>query len=215
VQVFARVGSGLDDAQRKALLAQLKPHAVTAPLSVTDSDGRPIVFVKPVHVLEIEADDVVSAVKNEKENTSQFMSWDGSAWTYYRQAVCPRVSFPIYGKLRSDKSVDSGASISQLIADAVTPPLAAAEKGAAPQVLRREVYRKEGKAGDVALRKLVVVQKFDPDTYPYVVFWTDYSSKRKDPLKVTTQFAATSERAEKLASVLIEEGVTKGFVRAA
>jgi hypothetical protein len=80
-------------------------------------------------------------------------------------------------------------------------------------VLRREAYRKDGKSGDAAVRKLVVLEKSDPDAFPFVVFWTDYSSKRKEPLKVTTQFASTRERADALAVRLLEEGITKGFVR--
>ncbi len=214
VQVFARVGSGMDDAQRKALLAQLQPDAVAAPLAMTDSDGRPIVFVKPRHVLEIEGDDIVGNVRNDKENATQFLSWDGQAWTYYRQAQCPRVSFPIFGKLRGDKTPDdSGASMRQVVSEPVLPPLKPADPAQAPVVLRREVYRKDGKSGDAAVRKLVVVEKSDPDAFPFVVFWTDYSSKRKDPLKVSTQFASTRERADALAARLVEEGVTKGFVR--
>jgi hypothetical protein len=213
MQVFARVGSGMDDAQRKALLAQLQPDTVAAPLAMTDSDGRPIVFVKPRHVLEIEGDDIVGHVRNDKENATQFLGWDGQAWTYYRQAHCPRVSFPIFGKLRSDKSPDSGASMAQVASEPVLPPMKPADLAGAPVVLRREVYRKDGKSGDAAVRKLVLVEKTDPEGFPYVVFWTDYSSKRKEPLKVVTQFAATRERADELVAKLLEENITKGFVR--
>lgn len=213
VQVFARVGSGMDDAQRKALLAQLQPDAVPTPIAMTDSDGRPIVFVKPRHVLEIEGDDIVGDVRNDKANVTQFLGWDGQGWTYYRQTPCPRVSFPIFGKLRSDKSPTAGASMGQVLSDPVLPPMTPADPAATPVVLRREVYRKDGKSGDAAVRKLVVVEKFDPEGFPFVVFWTDYSSKRKEPLKVSTQFASTRERADALAAQLLEEGITKGFVR--
>lgn len=211
LQVFARVGSGLDENERKALLAQLQPLAVTAPLAMTDSDGRAVVFVKPVHVLEIEADDIVSAVRNEKENVTQFLSWDGEAYQYHRQASCPRVSFPIFGRLRPDKTVESGAQMTQIVQSPTTPPLEPIAVGAAPTVVRREVYRKDGKTGDVALRKLVMVQKHEPEGFAYIVYWTDYSSKRKEPLKISTQFATSRARADLLAARLIEENVTKGF----
>jgi len=49
---------------------------------------------------------------------------------------------------------------------------------------------------------------------PYLVYWTDYSAKRKDPLKVSSAFAFTETRAHALAEQLIAENVTKGFVRA-
>jgi hypothetical protein len=213
MQVFARVGSGMDDAQRKALHAQLQPLAVASPIAMTDSDGRPVVFVKPQHVLEIEADDIVSAVRNEKENVTQFLSWDGTAYAYHRQATCPRVSFPIFGRLRPDKTAESGAQMTQLVESPVTPPMEPVAVGQTPSIVRREVYRKDGKAGDTALRKLVLVQRHEPDGYAYVVYWTDYSSKRKDPLKVSTQFALTRGRADALAAKLLEENISKGFAK--
>jgi hypothetical protein len=49
---------------------------------------------------------------------------------------------------------------------------------------------------------------------PYLVYWTDFSAKRKDPLKVSTAFALTESRANALAEKLIAENVTKGFIRA-
>jgi ATP dependent DNA ligase C terminal region len=213
LQVFARVGSGMDDALRRSLLAQLQPKAVQAPMAMNDSDGRPVVFVRPEWVLEIEADDVVVAARNEKENMTQFMSWDGQTLTYHRQALCPRVSFPIFGQLRSDKWAATGAAITQLVAHPVTPPLESVAAGSPPTRLRREVYRKDSKSGDIAVRKLVMIQRHDAEGFPYVVFWTDYSSKRKEPLKVTTQYAMTRERADALAARLIDEYITKGFTR--
>jgi hypothetical protein len=213
IQVLARVGSGLDDALRKSLLEQFRAHQVPAPIAMADSDGEPIIFVAPRWVLEIEADDVVSSVRNEKDHATQLLSWSGSNYTFHRIASCPQVSFPIFGKLRPDKSFETGALMSQLVANPVVPPLEPVAAGEPPSVLRREVYRKDGKAGDAAVRKLVVVQRHEPDGFPFVVFWTDYSSRRKEPLKVTTQFAATRERADQLAAVLVEEGVTKGFGR--
>ena len=63
------------------------------------------------------------------------------------------------------------------------------------------------------VRKLVVVENSPGEgRFPYSIFWTDFSSKRAEPLKVTTLFAATDERARQLSEKLIAENITKGFV---
>jgi hypothetical protein len=77
-----------------------------------------------------------------------------------------------------------------------------------PKILRREVYVK----GEM-LRKLVVAQRGGSEGFPYVVFWTDYSGKRAEALKLSTQVAANAERAHALAEKLLAEGITKGFER--
>jgi hypothetical protein len=80
---------------------------------------------------------------------------------------------------------------------------------AKPQVLRREVYTKAE-----AVRKLLVVRQSLENAVPFLVYWTDFSAKRKEPLRVSSAFAFTESRATALAEKLIAENVTKGFVRA-
>jgi hypothetical protein len=211
LQVFARVGSGMDSAQRVELLRTLSATQIEAPLPITDSDGRPVNFVRPDLVAELEGDDLLMTNRGDRENLTQLLSWDGSRFDYHRLTPCPRLLFPIFGKLRGDKAFPSGVPIRQVMPHAPTPDARPAD-ASPPQILRREVYRKEAN-GDVAVRKLVVVERREPEAYPYVLYWTDFSSKRKDPLKVSTSYAMTRTRADTLAARLIEEGVTRGFER--
>ena len=99
-----------------------------------------------------------------------------------------------------------GARIEQVMDKAKRP---AKKKGGSqkPKVIQRQVYRK----GD-AVRKLVVTERAaDDETIPYVVYFTDYSSGRKDPLKVTTQYAFTKERKGALVDNLLEKNIKKGW----
>jgi len=122
---------------------------------------------------------------------------------------CPRLTFPIFAKLRSDKDLESGgARLEQIVKNPQLPSLERTAP-AKPQILRREVYAKAE-----AVRKLVVVRQPAENAVPYLVYWTDFSAKRKDPLKVTSAFAFTEGRANALAEQLLAENVTKGFVRA-
>jgi hypothetical protein len=75
------------------------------------------------------------------------------------------------------------------------------------KVLRREVYTK----GTDMVRKLVVVENGAEQAIPYLVYWTDFSSKRKEPLKVSVSYALSVTRAEELAEQLIAENIVKGW----
>ena len=61
LQSFARVGSGLEDELRVDLLRRLKPLKVDNPIPMTDSDGRPVWFVKPELIFEMSGEDLIPA----------------------------------------------------------------------------------------------------------------------------------------------------------
>ncbi|MGQ0799461.1 MAG: ATP dependent DNA ligase [Pseudomarimonas sp.] len=208
LQIFARVGSGLSDAERVKLLDQLRPLAVPAPLAMTDSSGRAIHFIRPERVAELHGEDLVSS-EGGREQRTQLLRWNADSATYefLGLSTCPRLSFARFSKLRGDKNwQDGGARIAQ-VSSALRPTPLQSDRSAKLQ--RREVYAK----GEM-LRKLVVVEKADPELpFPYLIYWTDYSARRAEPLKVSLQVAATPERAHALAEKLLAEELSKGFVR--
>lgn len=61
------------------------------------------------------------------------------------------------------------------------------------------------------IRKLVMVQTNNPEAIPYLVYWTDFSPKRKSPLDVSVSYAYTLERAHQLAENLIETKIVRGW----
>ena len=71
----------------------------------------------------------------------------------------------------------------------------------------RPVYRK----GKDAVRKFVLAKRGGEDALPYVFCFTDYSAGRKEPLKVTTEYAYTEVRARALFDGCIAENVKKGW----
>jgi hypothetical protein len=208
-QALARVGSGLTDSQRLEFRDLFGAVKTDAPIAMTDSDGRAVSFVKPKYIAEIEGDDLLLTGSGEQENRTQLFGWDADRFRFAGLTPCPRLTFPIFGRLRSDKDLESGgARLEQIVKNPVLPSL---EKTAPakPQILRREVYSK----GEM-VRKLVVVRQSAENCVPYLVYWTDFSAKRKDPLKVSSSYAFTETRANALAEQLLTENVTKGFVRA-
>lgn len=212
LQSIARVGSGFNDQDRVDWLGRLSSLRVEAPLAMSDSDGRPIRFVKPGFVVELEAEDILPA--DEEASGQQVFGWNTARWSFDGLAACQRLLLPTYHRLRADKdfSVQS-VRLSQLTGREITSPELINRDLPALEVVRREVYAKDVK-GSLAVRKLVVGRR--PATagaFPYVVFWTDFSAGRKTPLEVTTLFAHSESRADSLVKKLIEENVTKGFER--
>ncbi len=212
LQAFARVGSGLSDDQRTGLLAALGPLKVEAPLAMTDSDGRTIHFVKPELMIELAGEDLVTTT-GRTENKTQLLAWDGSAYRFGGLGSFPRLTFARFSGFREDKALaQGGARIEQILAQPGEPQPAASSQtaGGDPRVVRREVYTK----GDDMLRKLVVVERAaEEGSFPFVVYWTDFSSKRAEPLKVSVSFARHAERAQALGEQYLKDGITRGFVR--
>jgi hypothetical protein len=208
VQTFARVGAGLTDAERVALLDRLRPLKVDAPLAMTDSSGRAVQFVRPKLIAEIHGEDLI-AIEGGREQRTQLIGWDEASGSYQFLGLtpCPRLSFARFEKLREDKEWKSGGARIEQIVERPEPPTPTAT------VVSTEVIRREAYAKGEMLRKLVVVRKGGDLPFPYLIYWTDFSAKRAEPLKVSTAVAANEARAQAIAEQLLAENLTKGFVR--
>jgi len=209
LQTFARVGSGFTDSQREEFLKTFSALRVDAPLAMTDSDGRPVHFVKPVHLVELHGEDLVSTSSRDRQHRTQLFSEDGGQYQFQGLTPFPRMTFATFAQLRPDKDIKTGgARIEQVIPEARLPHIQEEERQS-PEILRREVFVK----GEM-VRKLVLLRTGgnpSQERLPYMVYWTDFSGKRKDPLKITTEAAWTQSRAMALADKLIADNVTKGF----
>jgi len=210
-QTLARTGSGIDDKMAVALLERLRGLKVEANLLLNDADGREVHFVKPEIIVEVEGEDWIRNRSDGRPVRTQAFSWDGKkgVWTYAGIADCPRMIFPTFRKLREDKSIkDGGARIAQALENAVPPAKPSAAKAA--EVIERQVYRK----GKDSIRKFVLAKRGGEDALPYVFCFTDFSASRKDPLKVTTEYAYTEKRGRALLDASLAENVKKGWEKA-
>jgi hypothetical protein len=209
LQTLVRVGSGLTDDQRMEFLDLFSPLQVESPLPMTDSDGRSIQFIKPEYIAELSGEDLVTTIPGaDRPNLTQLLEWDAKVGNYRFLGLypCPRPTFATFTQLRLDKQIASGgARLEQIVANPQLPQI----KAALPEetkVVRREVYTKAD-----MVRKLVIVQKIGEQSIPYLVYWTDFSAKRKEPLKVSVSYAFSADRAETLAQQLIAENIVKGW----
>src|SRR5207244_464013 len=115
-----------------------------APLAMSDSDGRPVRFVKPGFVVEVEAEDIMPA--DEEGSGQQVFGWNNSRWSFEGLATCPRLLFPTYHRLRADKDFSAqSVRLSQLTGRDIISPELINRNLPALEVVRREVYTKEVK----------------------------------------------------------------------
>jgi hypothetical protein len=122
---------------------------------------------------------------------------------------------PVFMKERQDKKAnedDCGFNqVSDRIEIADSSEVDVAMKPS--QVLMREVYVKEGKNGK-AVRKFVgwKTNKEDSGKYPkYVLFFTDFSAGRKEPLQSEIHVAPSEDELKSQLAAMIEENVKKGW----
>jgi hypothetical protein len=209
LQTLLRVGSGFTDAQRAEWLTLLSQWKVEAPLAMTDNDGRPILFVKPVYIVELNCEDVmVNTPGSDRDNRTQTFVWNTATESYQFLGLhpCPRPIFATFLRVREDKDwLNGGARLEQILPNP-QPPQMEPTLGGAAEIIRREVYQK----GDM-VRKLVILQTHNPEALPYVIYWTDFSPKRKSPLDVSVSYAYTLERAHQLGENLIQTNIVRGW----
>jgi hypothetical protein len=216
-QVSARVFSKLDDDTAEKLLPRLQAlqtpepgNAAGGPFLMTDSDNRPIHFIKPQIIIQIEADEIVP-VKKEHLNTSQLMKFENGVWKFLKLTRCPRLSFATFGGLREDKTLrDGGARITQINPAAMLD--AAIGDTPKPVIISRQVWTKTGKNG-TAVKKITVTDNGSrPNVFRHSILLTDYSPGRAQPFDPTAKFARTKERMEQIVSNLITENIKKGWM---
>ncbi len=207
LQTFARVGSGLTDQQREEMLRTFSTLRVPEPIAMTDSDGRTVHFVKPVHIVELHGEDLVTNSSRDKENRTQLFSANCESVEFLGLIPFPRLTFATFHTLRGDKTMAAGGARIEQVLQTPGKPQWRSESKRQPEIIRREVFAKAD-----AVRKLVIVKTGGEPAVPFVIYWTDYSAKRKEPLKVTTHCAFTEARAQALAERLLAENVTKGFL---
>ena len=76
-----------------------------------------------------------------------------------------------------------------------------------PEMVEQQVYRK----GKDAVRKFILAKRGGEDTLPYIIIYSDFSAGRKEPLKVSTEYALIEKRARELFDAAVKENVKKGW----
>jgi len=213
LQVLCRVGSGFSDDQRESLLENFQTLKTDSPVRMTDSDGRPITFLKPKIVVEVEGEAIMDTFLDGEAVTSQTLKWDKEKLTFAGISPSAHLTHATFVRLRDDKVWDDGGTrMSQALSEEnIKTILAPKQKENPTPILHlREVYAKTTK-GETSVKKIVVVERNAPGFHRFTLHWTDFSPSRKDALKTETQGVDSLDRLAEILAPYREEVGKKGW----
>lgn len=214
---LTRVGGGFSDEERKTIAAELKRRVVPSDYVAVNNDYVAYEMIQPGPVIEMSCLDLITESSRGGPVNRMVLKWDKKRYTALSRMPLVSVISPQYVRMRDDKdATEEDVSIRQLTELA---PVTATEKpaedpaGEPSKLLEREVYTKEMK-GNLMVRKLLLwkTNKEDRPEFPaYVVYLTDFSPNRKNPLERDIRIAATEAAARKHYKRMAEENFIGGW----
>jgi len=205
-QLVARVGVA-DPVLREPLFKELSRHRIESSYLETDSDSRPIVWVKPTRVMEINAEDVVWEDARGGQWTNAVLRLDKGKFFYQGEGLIFKPFHPTLERLRDDKLV-AECTFAQMPGTELK--VKQVTKGEPAQVFQREVFTKTLK-GKTAIKKVVAWAQQREGFPGYVIHTTDFSADRAEPLKEDTKATDDKHQAEAYVKAWKEEEIGKGW----
>lgn len=214
---FTRVGGGFSDEDRRDFVKMLRKRVVPSEYVAVNNDYVAYEMIKPGPVIEISCLDLIVERARGGPVNRMVLEWDGKRYKALSRLPLVSVISPQYVSLRDDKeAVVDDVNIRQ-VNDLVKVPevdkSAHTEKADPSEVLERVVYTKTMK-GNTMVRKLLLwkTNKEDlPDFPAYVVYLTDFSPNRQNPLERDIKIASTEKDARKLFDALAEKNFIGGW----
>ncbi len=220
-QVFARVGGGYSDDERRNFLSDLKDLAAESDYAEINPDHLAYQMVRPEWVIEVKCLDFITQTSRLGTIDRMVLDWDGAAsrWKIVRRLPFVSAISPNFVRKRDDKRPRQEDIPVRQVADLVE--VAGLDRDARSlvlkksEVLRREVYTKVQK-GQTMVRKFLLFKtnKKEEGTHPgFVVYYTDFSPNRKTPLEREIRVTDLLEQAVSLFDAFVKENVLKGWGR--
>jgi hypothetical protein len=217
--ILGSVGTGFSETDRSTWHKRLSDIEQPSSFRLANREGTLCRFVKPEIVLEIKVSDIVDTDSRDMPVRRMTLNYDAQdGWSSVGTLPLVSLIHPTIVRERDDKTIDSANVGLDQIYQYV--PFEGRELKATPsdlsrsEILRRGVYQKETK-GSLAVRKYVAFATNkaddDPNYPPYVVFFTDFSAGRKDPLKTELRVTSEREMVDAYITQWIAENIKKGW----
>ncbi len=218
---FTRVGGGFTEEERKTIAADLKKRIVPSDYVAVNNDYVAYEMIKPGPVIEISCLDMIAERARGGPVKRMVLDWDGKRYSALLRMPLVSVISPQFIRIRDDKeAVLDDVNISQ-VSDLVTVPeadkSAHADDDPASELMERTVYTKVMK-GNTMVRKLLLwkTNKKDGDDFPaYVVYLTDFSPNRQNPLERDIKISNNERKAKQMFDELARKNFITGWEKAA
>jgi ATP-dependent DNA ligase len=215
--VIGKVGTGFSDLEREQLVSNLEPLVINSNIVEVAGNGLAFYWVKPEFVVEVKCLELL--IDNSEGPISKLKVIFSDEKVYSQSGMITGVSLmsPVYEGIRMDKKADTiSAGLSQITSRVeIQVNESHLKQLKASQIIKREVYIKEGKNGK-SLRKFVSwkTNKEETGSFPaYILYYTDFSSGRKDPLQTEIYTAIDENDLEVKFNDLVTDNIKKGWVK--
>lgn len=214
---FARVGGGFTEEDRKNIASQLKRRVAPSDYIAVNNDYVAYEMIEPGPVIEISALDLIAEGSKGDPIKKMVLEWNGEKYQSIARMPLASVISPQFVRMRDDKEANvEDVSIRQLEAFIMVEEAeTSAREELAPEskLIERVVYTKVMK-GQRMVRKLLLwkTNKESMSNFPgYVVYLTDFSPNRQNPLEREIRVAKSEKVARKWFQRLAEENFVGGW----
>lgn len=214
---FARVGGGFTDEDRRTLADNLRRRIVPSDYVAVNNDYVAYEMIEPGPVIEVSCLDLISESSKGDPINKMVLDWDGKAYEALSRLPLASVISPQYVRVREDKEANPEDVNIRQVSEMVEVPDTekSAHEAVAPpsQILERVVYTKVMK-GQKMVRKLLLwkTNKEDTSEFPgYVVYLTDFSPNRQNPLERDMRISNSEKGARQLLAKFAEENFVGGW----
>ena len=214
---FCRVGGGFKEEDRRIIADELRRRVVPSDYVAVNNDYVAYEMTAPGPVIEISCLDLINESSKGDPINRMVLDWDGKKFTPLSRMPLVSVISPQFVRMRDDKdAVVEDVNIRQVsnlvevqniekpAHDAIAPP---------SQILERTVYKKVMR-GMPMVRKLLLwrTNKESTSEFPaYVVYLTDFSPNRQNPLERDIKIAASEHDARELFKVMAAKNFVGGW----
>ncbi len=215
--LVGRTSAGINSSNSIAILKQLEPLAVESDYLEVSSAKTVFTFVKPKIIAQFTCLDVQGNNTNGIIEKPSLSYSDSDGYKFVKKSKSVSIYSMVFDSIRNDKTPSIELTgWNQLSQYLDTDEISLSENLVNSTIELREVYTKESKNG-LAVRKLILLKTNKEQSGKYAAynsFYSDYSPGRKSPLDTEIYLHSTKEEGLQKITILREEYIKKGWIKA-
>ena len=216
-QELTRVGGGFSESERKEFYKEFKKHIVPSEYVAVNNDYVAYEMIKPGPVIEMSCLDLIAQRSKGGPVNRMVLEWNGKRYSALSRMPLVSVISPQYIRMRDDKEASAEDTSITQVTDLVEVEDASKSADTSQRkpskLLERVVYKKVMKE-NLMVRKLMMwkTNKDDSIEFPaFVVYLTDFSPNRKNPLERDIKIASTEAAAKRMFDEMAEKNFVGGW----
>ncbi len=218
-QILGHLHHGFSDDERKALLEEMILEIVPSEYIEVARNKTAFHMIKPTRVIEFSCLDVITEDSNQAIAKMNLHYTEEEGYTLNGKKNSVSLTIPTFVRFRTDKEPNAQDVRFEQLKEVISfdEVDVVDEKDLEPgEIIRREAYYKVMKENTM-VRKFVIIKTNKENTgkFPaYVVYTSDFSAGRAEPLKRDLKLTNSDSQANELFDKALEKNVTKGWIKA-